>query len=159
MNDLADCRARIAQAEEAVMVQRARLQADTYYARERVRGAADRWQRIKAPLIVGGGLLLGLSVGLRRGGKRSDVRPHARHERPAEAPPSGGAETARAAGKAAGWLAALSLVGRIAPVALGIARIVAEQRGRVDGAVGASRTAGGMDWWALARGVAPLLRR
>jgi hypothetical protein len=164
-----DPRARIAAAESNVELQRAILRqrssatrARVDAVRERVDAVRSRWHDRKALLVVVGGLLLGVMLGRRRASSTVSHRHHSRfrgaHDAGVDAPPSAAAETVKAAGKAAGWMAGLSLASRMLPVVLSLLSLRAGQRARGSDFAATGEPAG-TDWWAVARALAPLVRR
>lgn len=131
MNDRIDSpdrrRLDIAHAERDIEQQRSALRVRTAETRERLAG----W---KVPLILGGGALLGLllgRVGASRRPPRDAVHPRCsvRTAQPTDDHHRGhpAAATARAAGKAAGWMAALSLASRALPTVLPLLRAYADR--------------------------------
>ena len=167
MTDLHARRREIALAEQAVERHRHDFQRRTAETRVRVASVRERMSAWKVPLIIGGGALLGLLLGRRSGSSsrpardRHDAYPRTEHDprSPDDAHEPVVAQTAKAAGKMAGLMAGLSLASRALPVLMPLLSAYAERRGRLDGAVGAARAHGRTDWWALARGIAPLIRR
>lgn len=131
MNDSIDSpdrrRLDIAHLEREVERQHSALRVRTAETRERL----VAW---KVPLIVGGGALLGLllgRVGASRRPARDAVHPpySGRTVQPTDDHHRGhpAAATARAAGKAAGWMAALSLASRALPTLLPLLRAYADR--------------------------------
>lgn len=169
MTDLQTRRRDIALAEQAVERHRLDFQRLTAETRSRVAEVKQRVSDWKVPLIVGGGALLGLLLGRRSSSSsprahdsRHDEgrnRPSVRTRSPDDAHEPVVAQTAKAAGRMAGLMAGLSLAARAYPLLVPLVSAYAERRGRLDGAVGAARAHGRTDWWALARGIAPLIRR
>ena len=122
MTDRDSHRRSIALAEHNVERQRADLRQRTTATRERLSG----W---KAPLILGGGALLGLLLGRSRGKAPQPI--YSMRQNPSDAVPySEPSGAARVAGKAAGFMAALSLASRALPLVLSVARAYAQQRQR-----------------------------
>lgn len=157
MTDSDDRRRVIALAEQDVERQRALLRHRTLETRQRFEAAQQRIRGWKVPLILIGGALIGVVIGRPRARRHDHL--HDQISAHAQAPDGAAVTTAKAAGKAAGLMAGLSLARRLLPVALSLLSAYAERRGRVEGAASAAGSRGAMDWWSLARGVAPLIRR
>lgn len=153
MTDSDDRRRVIALAEQDVERHRGLLRHRKLETRQRIDAAHERIRGWKVPLILVGGALLGVFIG------RSGAPRHPTVAAPGPPHHGAAATTAKAASKSAGLMAGLSLATRVLPFALSLLGTYAERRGRVDGAANAAGARGGMDWWSLARGVAPLIRR